>query len=577
MSPIPLKKQIYSLLVVVFLCSFIGKAQSVTFKIPDSLKSKSYEEIFKSYEKVYQDTLKSKIYLNTYYKKAILDNDDYKKSVALSHISYYLEDYATIVEVLDLAIHYAKNAKNDENLMIVYSFAGGFYSLNLSYDKGLDFYFKSLAIAEKINDQYYKYVNKHNIALIKGDIGNFKESLEIFKECYVREVQFGEEGYLYDYVLSGLSLSEAFIRNKQTDSASYYLNKVYNKAKIYFQENEQEYLEYSIYKDIANTKNKVDNYNNLSASLLKINEQGDDTKRISLFGNYYAGMIGKDLRIRHSYKHFEQVDSIYTKANVIIPEVRLSFQELIKYYKKKSAPQKQLLYVDKLLKFDSIHGKQFKVLTSKINENYDTPLLLAEKESLILQLNKKNTTLSYGSILLFTAVLLLIVLAVYLYIRTRNLKEKFHKIVNKPIVTESIASEQLPSVEKPVKKELSISSTIVDQVLENLIKFENNKQFINKNLTSASLAKKVGTNSKYLSQIINYSKNKNITSYVNDLRIEYSIELLKSDSKMLNYTIQSIAEEVGFNNAESFSKAFFKKTDLKPSYFIKQLKTNKLR
>lgn len=572
MNPIPLTKQMYSLLVVVFLCSFIGKAQSITFKIPDSLKSKSYEEIFKSYEKVYQDTLKSKIYLNTYYKKAILDNDDYKKSVALSHISYYLEDYTTIVEVLDLAIHHAKNANNDENLMVVYSFAGGFYSLNLLYDKGLDFYFKSLAIAEKINDQYYKYVNKHNIALIKGDIGNFKESLEIFKECYDREVEFGEEGYIYDYVLSGLSLSEAFIRNKQMDSASYYLDKVYNKAQNHFQENKLEYLEYLIYDDISNSKNKIKNYNNLTTSLIKIRELSGDVKRISLFGHYHAGIIGKEMKIHHFHKHFKRVDSIYSQANIVIPEVRLSFQELIKYYKKKNNPQKQLLYVDKLLKFDSIHGKQFKILISKINENYDTPLLLAEKESLIHKLNKKNTTLSYGSILLLTTVLLLIALAVYLYIRTKTLKEKFNKIVNKPRVKESVTIEQSRLVEKPVKKELSISSAIVDQVLENLSKFENNKQFINKNLTSALLAKKVGTNSKYLSQIINYSKNKNITSYINDLRIEYAIELLKSDSKILNYTIQSIAEEVGFNNAESFSKAFFKKTSLKPSYFIKQLK-----
>ncbi len=33
----------------------------------------------------------------------------------------------------------------------------------------------------------------------------------------------------------------------------------------------------------------------------------------------------------------------------------------------------------------------------------------------------------------------------------------------------------------------------------------------------------------------------------------------------------AIAEEAGFNTAESFSKAFFKKTGIKPSYFIKEL------
>ncbi len=574
----PLTKQTYGLLLVVLLYTFIGSAQDVTFIIPDSLNSKSYKEIFKSYEKVYQDTLKSKIYLNTYYKKAILDDDEQKKAKALSHISYYIEDYATRVEVLDLAIHHSKKAEDYKYLMVVYAFAGGFYSSISSYDNALDFYFKSLALAEEFDNQDYVYINKHNIALIKGDIGNFKESLEIFKECYDREIQLGDKSYIYDYLDSGISLSEAFIRNKQMDSASYYLGEVKKKAKDYFSDIEAEYL---IYKYIANNGNNVEDYNNLDLSLRKIRAQGGDVKRILLFGNYYAGTIGEEAGSDHFQKNFEQVDSIYSKDKIFIPEVRLSFEKLIKHYKKKKNPLKQLLYVDKLLRFDSIYTKQIKALNSKIYENYDTPILLSEKESLIYELNKKNTTLSYGSVLLFAVVLLLVVLAFYLYVRTRALKERFNKVVNnpkpKPIVEDIVKTEAPLITKEPIKKELLISSTIVNEVLDNLVKFEEKKLFINKNLTSTSLAKKVGTNSKYLSQIINHFKNKNITSYINDLRIEYSIELLKSDNKILNYTIQSIAEEVGFNNAESFSKAFFKKTDLKPSYFIKQLKIKKMK
>ena len=35
--------------------------------------------------------------------------------------------------------------------------------------------------------------------------------------------------------------------------------------------------------------------------------------------------------------------------------------------------------------------------------------------------------------------------------------------------------------------------------------------------------------------------------------------------------VQAIAKESGFNNTESFSKAFYKKTGIKPSYFIREL------
>lgn len=37
------------------------------------------------------------------------------------------------------------------------------------------------------------------------------------------------------------------------------------------------------------------------------------------------------------------------------------------------------------------------------------------------------------------------------------------------------------------------------------------------------------------------------------------------------YTIQALSNEYGFNNAESFSIAFYKKTNIKPSFYINQL------
>ncbi|WP_159025502.1 AraC family transcriptional regulator [Aquimarina sp. Aq78] len=41
------------------------------------------------------------------------------------------------------------------------------------------------------------------------------------------------------------------------------------------------------------------------------------------------------------------------------------------------------------------------------------------------------------------------------------------------------------------------------------------------------------------------------------------------------YTVQAIAQEIGFNNSEAFSKAFYKKTGIYPSYFIKKLEKQK--
>ncbi|MBU7570539.1 MAG: AraC family transcriptional regulator, partial [Flavobacterium sp.] len=75
----------------------------------------------------------------------------------------------------------------------------------------------------------------------------------------------------------------------------------------------------------------------------------------------------------------------------------------------------------------------------------------------------------------------------------------------------------------------------------------------------------------YLSKVINHYRNKNYNTYLNDLRIEYIVELLKSQSRYRNYTIKALADEAGFSTPQHFSKAFFASTGIYPSYFLNEL------
>ena len=76
---------------------------------------------------------------------------------------------------------------------------------------------------------------------------------------------------------------------------------------------------------------------------------------------------------------------------------------------------------------------------------------------------------------------------------------------------------------------------------------------------------------KYLSKIINEHKNKPFIQYVNDLRIDYALNELQNKKRLRNYTINALANEFGFNSAESFNSAFYKKTKIKCSFYIKEL------
>ena len=118
-----------------------------------------------------------------------------------------------------------------------------------------------------------------------------------------------------------------------------------------------------------------------------------------------------------------------------------------------------------------------------------------------------------------------------------------------------------------------ISVTIIEDILEQLDLFENEKKFLSKDVSLNDMAKKIGTNSTYLSKVINLKKDKNFSQYINDLRIDYTIYLIDANAKFRNYTIKAIASECGFKSAESFSKGFYKKYGIYPSYYLKQLES----
>ncbi|RMZ59145.1 helix-turn-helix domain-containing protein [Chryseobacterium nematophagum] len=54
-------------------------------------------------------------------------------------------------------------------------------------------------------------------------------------------------------------------------------------------------------------------------------------------------------------------------------------------------------------------------------------------------------------------------------------------------------------------------------------------------------------------------------------RINYIVQELKDNEKLRKHTILSIANDIGYNNSESFANAFKNVTSTLPSYYIKLL------
>ena len=106
--------------------------------------------------------------------------------------------------------------------------------------------------------------------------------------------------------------------------------------------------------------------------------------------------------------------------------------------------------------------------------------------------------------------------------------------------------------------------------------FSHNKPFLKHGYSLRMLSEEIHLPLHQLSAFINSFFKMNFNDFVNEYRIISCIEkLLKKEWEFKK--LESIAEESGFNNRNTFTSAFKKATGLNPSEFIKYIKLGKVR
>lgn len=87
------------------------------------------------------------------------------------------------------------------------------------------------------------------------------------------------------------------------------------------------------------------------------------------------------------------------------------------------------------------------------------------------------------------------------------------------------------------------------------------QNFQNPEINAAMTAEQFKISKKYLSQFLKEQTGKSYTEYVEELRLDHAMKLLRTTD--LNIT--DIAEQCGFSTANTFYKAFRRKYQLSPS------------
>lgn len=115
---------------------------------------------------------------------------------------------------------------------------------------------------------------------------------------------------------------------------------------------------------------------------------------------------------------------------------------------------------------------------------------------------------------------------------------------------------------------IKIPETLKSEIRRKIVLyFEEQKVYLDSHLTLAKLSSMIGTNTAYLSSMVNYVYKCNLPTLINHYRIGYAKQLMGID----NINIKDVYTKCGFVSRSAFYKAFQKETGTTPSIFVKQL------
>lgn len=498
----------------------------------------------------------------------------------LQHLFYAYEDAVFYSASREKKLKYADSCvqsalrSKDENLIsTAYLGRGSIYYFNFrKFNPALNEYLLAAQHAENITDTYLKFKIKYNIGVVKSYLGFFDEALLYFEDClhFFSENLKGDlhpnlrfnntKGYLN-------TLHQMMIcrRNlKQWSGVEKLLRQSYAYQDSLSFKQEQGYF----LKERGILAYEKENYNHAVQNLLLaepiLKKRREENHLIVLYFYLANGSLKIDKK-NDAFGYLKKVDSLFSLNQIPLPEVRKTYDLLLKHHLFSVPSAARLDYTKQLLKADSILQTDFPHLSSRIYREYDTSGLLAERYKLI-KADKYSRTLRIFliggcGVLLFSLLLI--------SGRKKRIADRYRQLQQK---LEKGDSTSLVTAVQDRSRKMIYPDKVVNDLLEKLEKFESTKLFTDRDLTLEKLAKRFESNKNHLSYVLNEHRKTNFTNYIACLRIRYITHLMNTDREYLKYKTTELANKCGIKNRQHFSDLFYRFNKIRPSHFIEQKK-----
>ncbi|WP_044401249.1 helix-turn-helix domain-containing protein [Lacinutrix sp. Hel_I_90] len=490
---------------------------------------------------------------------------------------------------------------------------------NYDYNEALQLYGQiiDLAKAEK-NDTIVEDI-KFSIELIKTKVGLnrkglSKEAFKYLKEAYIKQKE--NDNLILRY--NRKSLIEVYLNENNITEALSLINEGINQARdtnnvlflfYMYDYRSAAYLELKDLNRATSDANEAMDYALQLKNEEFINEINYRLAEIAVVNKKFKEALNNlktvlksdiDKSALQASKYFKLTANVYESLD----SIRLSNTFYSQYIEEREKATQGYLSA-----IQSIHDITLKEELSDVQKSYEEELMgeISEKEKL------KKTKWLWTVI---SGILLVLSIAIFSFFRNKSKvnQKRFDDLMIKINAFEQRKAEENKSSRdkkekiKPKEEVVELSQTIekssvevlsndqkednqkeddqveeetettyiiddkkVEEILVKLQKLEEKQYYLRQDCTLHNMAKKLKTNTSYLSKIVNTHLDKSFSTYINELRINHAILELKNNKRLRSYSVKGIAGEMGYKNADAFSRYFRHATGISPSVYIKKI------
>ncbi len=574
-----LKRIVFILLVATFILNV--SAQESIRTIGDSIK-----------KHIYSNPEKAITFCHKYIKLNEEANNVSNLSMAYAAMAIAQENKGDLDSI---PYYYFKRSslfnKPVDSIVNIY-FIARIYDNNYKYNKALKSYRKLLELARKQKEGYSTDYIDFAIEIIKSKVESHKAvpenvifSLEELYEDALKAKDSKRERF------TRKKLIDAYLQSNKTDKAlplvekgiaqakaknnlkfMYYM--LSSRAKIHVVKNNKA-LAIADFEDAltcANTLKNITFIKQAKYELASIAYKQEDYNKTITYLKEIENSDSKAtaFQLHKNYKLFAEA---YKKIGAV---------ELSNEYFSRHSIAKEVYFKDYFNIIDKIYEITLNENVQYLKKNHQSDL---EKE--ILEKEGEKKTKWFWAGLSFILLIIIFAITVYLKKKTRENQKRFNELMVKVKTLEenklNKANNALTSTkvkegtaEGIKNSQYKLDSDKVKALLDKLQKLESTNYFLRKDCSLHTTAKKLKTNTSYLSKIVNTHLEKSFSTYINELRINYAIVELKNNKRLRAYSIKAIAEEIGYKNSDAFGRYFKAETGLTPSVYIKKIQNENL-